>query len=93
MSFVLYLKVPYLIEDEMLKGPGKESNYNSSGFFSFHYTNSLGELQNHRIDTDETYENCMIMFPSKMMHSVSPFYTSDEYRISVSGNFVFDNKV
>jgi len=28
----------------------------------------------------------MIIFPSIIQHGVYPFYTSDEYRISVSGN-------
>jgi len=29
------------------------------------------------------------MFPSQLIHAVYPFYTSDEYRISVSGNIKF----
>ena len=29
------------------------------------------------------------MFPSLLSHNVNPFYTSDEYRISIAGNLVF----
>ncbi len=29
------------------------------------------------------------IYPAKQLHCVYPFYTSDEYRISVSGNFYF----
>ena len=28
----------------------------------------------------------MAFFPAKLNHTVNPFYTSDEYRISISGN-------
>jgi hypothetical protein len=28
----------------------------------------------------------MILFPAKMMHTVYPFYSSDDFRISISGN-------
>jgi hypothetical protein len=34
----------------------------------------------------------MIMFPSSLNHMVSPFYTSDEYRISISGNLIVSSK-
>ena len=35
---------------------------------------------------DSQYENTICVFPSILNHAVFPFYTSDEYRISVSGN-------
>ena len=38
------------------------------------------------LPVDKTWEGMMLMFPSKLHHSVYPFYTSDEKRISVSGN-------
>jgi hypothetical protein len=28
----------------------------------------------------------MAFFPASLYHSVNPFYTSDEYRISIAGN-------
>jgi len=31
------------------------------------------------------------MFPSLLAHCVYPFYTSDDYRISISGNIKFDS--
>ena len=30
------------------------------------------------------------MFPSYVQHEVFPFYTSDDYRITISGNVSFD---
>ena len=31
-------------------------------------------------------ERVMLVFPAALQHAVYPFYTSDDYRISVSGN-------
>ena len=39
-----------------------------------------------QIDVDKSFEGKGFMFPSKQSHMVYPFYTSNEYRITVSGN-------
>ena len=44
------------------------------------------KIREYNISADEKYENTLMVFPSSLYHSVNPFYTSDEYRISVSGN-------
>jgi hypothetical protein len=88
-SFVLWIKIPYYIDKETDKSPGKKSNNPLAGHFSFVYTNTLGEICQYHIPADQTLENCMLIFPAKMHHSVHPFYSTDDYRISVSGNIVF----
>lgn len=90
VSFTLYLDVPYDIEDEKKLASSVNSNSNVPGHFSFFYTNSMGHIIPEVIPVDKKYRNVLLMFPSKMMHCVYPFYTSDEYRISVSGNFSLD---
>jgi hypothetical protein len=40
----------------------------------------------HTIDVDKSFEGKMLMFPNSAYHTVYPFYTSDDYRITVSGN-------
>ena len=37
------------------------------------------------------FENKMLIFPANFKHEVYPFYTSDEERITVSGNIKFFN--
>ena len=86
-SFVLYVNVPYFIDDEKKNVSGINSNRNIPGHFEFTYTDILGTIQSIAIPVDKTYENTILIFPSKMTHCVYPFYTSDDYRISVSGNF------
>ena len=45
-----------------------------------------GEIITHRLNIDKTWEGKIVMFPSYLMHTVYPFFTSDEYRISIAGN-------
>ena len=89
LSFVLWINIPYTIKEENEKSPGKKSKRPLSGHFGFYYTNILGQICFYDIPADTTMENCMLIFPSKLTHTVHPFYSSDEYRISVSGNIVF----
>jgi hypothetical protein len=86
-SFALWLKVPYYIEDENKIFPYINNRENTTANFCFQYTDALGDICRCPIPADKTYENKLVFFPAKMRHSVNPFYTSDEYRISVSGNF------
>ena len=92
-SFVIWLEIPYDIEDERKYSPGKDSNSCLAGCFEFSYTNMLGEITQHSIPADNTHRNMMLLFPADLNHTVYPFYTSDEYRISVSGNFKLDANV
>jgi hypothetical protein len=87
-SWVIWLQVPYLIENEIAVSPGKEANTPLAGHFEFNYINSLGQITPDPLPVDKRWENCMALFPASMLHGVHPFYSSDDYRISVSGNFI-----
>lgn len=87
MSFVIWLTIPYTMEEEMKVAPGNKSRDPVSGHFCFHYMNSLGQIVPHAIPADKTMENMLVVFPANMSHSVYPFYSSDKFRITVSGNF------
>jgi hypothetical protein len=87
ISFVIWLKVPFTFEQEAKVSPGHGSGKDLSGRFCFQYTNSLGDICNHFIDADKSLENHGLVFSAKMKHSVFPFYSSDDYRVSVAGNF------
>jgi hypothetical protein len=86
MSFVIWSKVPYTIDDERKTSPGKDSIEDLSGCFQFTYSDILGNLHTHTIPVDNSYEGKILMFPNKLLHTVYPFYSSDDYRISISGN-------
>jgi len=89
LSFVIWIDIPYNIKDETLQSPGAESINPLAGNFTFHYTNSLGKICHQHIGADCNMENHFFLFPAQLNHSVAPFYTSDKYRISVSGNYKF----
>ena len=89
ISFVIWIQIPYDIQDEKNSEASKKSLEPLAGNFSFHYTNALGEIYHYHIPADKSMENKMLIFPAGLNHSVSPFYTSDDYRISISGNVKF----
>lgn len=89
LSMVLWISIPYLWQDE-------KKYYNDvepckSGTFEFQYVNYLGETKYSAIKADTKFENTMIIFPAELRHCVYPFYTSDDYRISISGNFLIND--
>lgn len=86
-SFVIWIQVPFLTEDEVKAGPGYGGNHPVSGQFTFDYCDTTGQVINYGLTVDKTWENKAIMFLSSQKHGVYPFYSSDDYRISVSGNF------
>jgi len=91
LSFVIWMSIPYNQKIESERGPGNMATVNQSGNFQFTYTDILGSTASMSIPADNSFENTMVMFPAKLMHCVYPFYTSNEYRISVSGNFKLRN--
>lgn len=91
MSFVIWVDTPFDIKDEMNHKSSKNSNANVPGHFSLAYINALGQIRTENLPVDRSWNGRCLMFPSSMYHCVYPFYTSDEYRISVSGNFMLKN--
>jgi Putative 2OG-Fe(II) oxygenase len=88
LSWTIWLKIPYDRDKEAAHFPNREKHRILNGSFQFFYTDAFGKISDHTIDLDSTYEGKLIMFPSKMKHTVYPFYTTDEYRISVAGNIL-----
>jgi len=85
-SFVIWIKIPYDPKKEKELFPTKQSNPASFNFLTY---DSFGDMLNETIPVDNTYEGIVCLFPSKLIHYVNPFYTSDDYRISVAGNITF----
>lgn len=88
-SFVIWLYIPYRIEDEIKRLPDVRKNV--CGQFSFLIATKDG-VKEIFLPIDKSYNGTMAIFKADTMHEVYPFYTSDEYRITVSGNIVFNNE-
>jgi hypothetical protein len=85
-SFAIWLKVPYYIQDEISTASSIKSNMPRAGMFSFIYTNIFGEIREAEFPIDKTYEGTVFLFPSCLQHTVYPFSSTDDTRISISGN-------
>jgi hypothetical protein len=97
LSFVLYIKIPYDLNKEKAEPHVLNSRNSILPRFSFIYpsigqsSSTVGQgtpVESHIITLDHTYEGTMLIFPAWLQHMVTPFYTSDDYRISVSGNLI-----
>ena len=75
------------MELEWVKG----SNSSSASCFQFNYypLNAIKAVQQTLHLSKEKDEGMFLIFPANVPHQVYPFYTSDELRISISGNFDF----
>ena len=90
LSYSMWIKIPY---DEQEEKNYKKLKYENKKFYSFEfsYTNILGQICNQSYEITKKSEGYILMFPSKLTHCVYPFYTSDDYRISISGNILFNS--
>lgn len=92
ISFVTWLQIPYDIEKEFSLDNCKNSNTPRNSNFEFVYPTLGGEIKGEKLHIDKSWEGYIIFFNSKLHHQVYPFYTSDDYRISISGNLdIVDN--
>ena len=86
-SFVIWLKIPYNHKKESLQPwlDGIKPFDRKVGCFEFNYPSHEGN-RNFTYFLNEKYNGKMLFFPSWLQHQVHPFFTSDEKRVSLSGN-------
>ena len=87
LSFVAWLHVPFKLEEERNMENCKNSRtVELASTFQFVYNTALGTIANCPMFVESGWEGRIVMFPSKLLHIVYPFQTSDDYRISIAGN-------
>lgn len=92
LSFVIWCQIPYDMEDEYAHRPHTPPERNMAGKFQFVYSNMLGNQVTWNMNIDRSHENKLIIFPSKLLHAVYPFFSSDKYRISIAGNLSHESR-
>ena len=90
-SFALWLEVPFTQDDERAWREARGKSGRETASFQFHYTDALGRITPEVLEVDATWENKIILFPGEMMHSVTPYYSTQDKRIVVSGNIDYLN--
>ena len=64
LSFVLWIQIPYDLEDELSLPNCVNSNTPSNSLFQFTYTNLYGDVVSNQLNIDKSYEGSIVMFPS-----------------------------
>jgi|TARA_Y100000114_G_C11674606_1_gene285518 hypothetical protein len=88
-SFVFWHKIPYKIENEIARYPNMKPDQVKAGHFAFLQTNEMGRIQSIDLPVDNSWEGKIALFPADLNHTVYPFFTSDDVRITISGNVGF----
>ena len=86
IGWVIWVKIPYELEAECNHTNSIKTNKKRNSLFEFVYSKLSGEISTYQIPVDKSYEGKLLMFPGTLRHCVYPFYSSDNYRISVAGN-------
>lgn len=83
-SYNIWLNIPFNTNEET-----DETNPTASTF-NFFYNDVLGNINRHIIELDKTCNGQMVLFPAGLYHMVYPFYSTEEKRISIAGNILYD---
>lgn len=90
LSWVSWINIPYNLSDEDELKNSKTANCKMNSRFHFIYNSYTGVPLTHKLEIDRDWEGKLIIFPAGLYHAVYPFYTSEDYRISVAGNLGFE---
>jgi hypothetical protein len=86
-SFVIWTRVPFNIVNERDNTANPDLIKNRTANFEFVYNDALGKINNYPISVDKTLEGKICIFPSELQHQVYPFYSTNDVRVSVAGNY------
>jgi len=85
-SFVIWMKIPTRYQDQH----NLPFHSKAASDFQFTYSNILGSTVEFPIYMEPEMEGVMMVFPSNLHHQVYPFYNTEEPRISISGNLLWN---
>ena len=87
-SFVIWYQIPYTFENETKYNYKSDDRECGHGKFIFITSNKIHNISSCILDIDQSKEGYIAIFPSTLHHTVYPFYSSDEYRITIAGNII-----
>ena len=92
LSFVIWLKIPYTFDQERAvknRSQLDAGNKHLNGDFEFQWIDTTGTLRSHSVGADKNLEGHLCIFASSLSHQVFPYYSTNNTRISISGNWAF----
>ena len=85
-SFVVWMKNPVSYKDQMELPMAKGTQRPVVSTFQFHYSDIVGRTEDYTYAQSPENQGTILFFPSSLRHSVFPFFSCDEERVSISGN-------
>jgi len=92
-SFVIWMKIPTEYNEQKENPIAKNTNLDVISNFCFYYKDIIGEHRYYTYEMSKKMEGLMLFFPSKLTHSVYPFFNCPENRISISGNISLNTNI
>ena len=89
-SFVIWIKIPSSYKKESKLPFASHAKSSHPNTFQFTYIDALGRIRYDNYNLEPEDERTMLFFPAGLNHCVYPFYLSNQYRISISGNIALD---
>jgi len=88
LSFVIWHRIPYDITEEAMSPNRRSINGNPGDMFQFVFPDehAKGGVSQHSLQIDKSFEGMYALFANDLNHIVYPFYTSEDWRVSLSGN-------
>jgi len=90
MSFVLWINIPYDIEEEMSHPRNQNTHNPCVTKTQMIYTNPLGKISTKDFVLSSADEGLILIHPSSIFLQTFPFYTSDEECIIMRGSLVVE---
>tara|TARA_B100002019_G_C21040096_1_gene484064 strand:- start:30 stop:752 length:723 start_codon:yes stop_codon:yes gene_type:complete len=91
-SFIIPLQIPYdLNEEDKIFTIGISENTPKTSRLEFLKSDN-NEIKGYCLNVDKSYVGKVLLFPATLSHMVYPFFTSDDIRITVSGNIVLKDE-
>ena len=86
-SFVIWMKIPTdhkkQKQNPIAKNSGNDLRISN---FAFSYLDTMGQVRELIYPMNKEVEGKIVLFPSRTLHQVYPFYDSEDVRVSISGN-------
>ena len=89
-SFVVWMKIPTKHSEQNKNPISLNANTHAISAFQFQFSDILGQICPYLYEMNPEIEGKMLFFPSKLSHTVYPFYNCGEDRISISGNIMLN---
>jgi len=85
LEWVLFMQIPYESQDEHRMSEVFENGTQFASKWEFIYNTLNAGIMSHCIDLNKSIEGTMLMYPGYMKNIMYPFYTSDDYRVFLTG--------